>query len=145
MIMSTGMATLAEIAEAVETARRAGATEIALLKCTSGYPASPEEMHLRTIPNMAEAFQLPVGLSDHTLGIAVPVAAVALGACIIEKHFTLSRAVPGPDGARSPWNRPSSRPWSRRCGQRKRPWDRCITASASARRPAGPSAAPCTS
>jgi pseudaminic acid synthase len=99
MIMSTGMATLAEIGEAVETARRAGATQIALLKCTSGYPASPDEMHLRTIPNMAEAFQLPVGLSDHSLGIAVPVAAVALGACVIEKHFTLSRAVPGPDSA----------------------------------------------
>ncbi len=99
MIMSTGMATLVEIAEAVEAARGAGAGEIALLKCTSGYPASPDEMHLRTIPNMAEAFQLPVGLSDHTLGIAVPVAAVAVGACIIEKHFTLSRAVPGPDSA----------------------------------------------
>jgi len=99
LIMSTGMATLAEIDEAVETARQAGATEIALLKCTSGYPASPEEMHLRTIPHLAEAFQLPVGLSDHSLGIAVPVAAVALGACIIEKHFTLSRAVPGPDSA----------------------------------------------
>jgi N-acetylneuraminate synthase len=99
IIMSTGMATLAEIDEAVQTAREAGAKEIALLKCTSAYPAPPEEMNLRTIPHMAEAFGLPVGLSDHTLGIAVPVAAVALGACIIEKHFTLSRSIPGPDSA----------------------------------------------
>jgi pseudaminic acid synthase len=99
MIMSTGMATLAEIDEAVQTAREAGATQIALLKCTSAYPALPEEMNLRTIPHMAEAFGTPVGLSDHTLGIAVPVAAVALGACIIEKHFTLSRSIPGPDSA----------------------------------------------
>lgn len=99
IIMSTGMATLAEIDEAVRTAREAGATQIALLKCNSAYPAPPEEMNLRTIPHMAEAFGVPVGLSDHTLGIAVPVAAVALGACIIEKHFTLSRAVPGPDSA----------------------------------------------
>ncbi|HYR28094.1 MAG TPA: pseudaminic acid synthase [Thermoanaerobaculia bacterium] len=97
MIMSTGMATLAEIDEAVNAARAAGATELALLNCTSAYPAPPEEMHLRNIPHLAEAFDLPVGLSDHTLGIAVPVAAVALGACIVEKHFTLSRAVEGPD------------------------------------------------
>ena len=99
IIMSTGMATLAEIDEAVETAREAGCKELVLLKCTSGYPADPVEMNLRTIPHMAEAFNLPVGLSDHTLGIAVPVAAVALGACIVEKHFTLSRAVPSPDSA----------------------------------------------
>ena len=99
IIMSTGMATLAEIDEAVTTARESGCEQLALLKCTSAYPASPEEMNLRTIPHLAEAFQLPVGLSDHTLGIAVPVAAVALGACIIEKHFTLSRSVPGPDSA----------------------------------------------
>lgn len=99
MIVSTGMATLAEISEAVDAARGAGAPGIALLKCTSAYPAPPEEMHLRTIPHLAEAFDAPAGLSDHTLGIAVPVAAVALGACIIEKHFTLSRAEPGPDSA----------------------------------------------
>jgi len=97
LIISTGMATLAEIEEAVQAARRAGATQIALLKCTSAYPAPPEEMNLRTIPHMAEAFDVPVGLSDHTMGIAVPVAAVALGACIVEKHFTLSREIPGPD------------------------------------------------
>ncbi len=99
LIMSTGMATLAEIDEAVRTARDAGATQIALLKCTSGYPAEPAEMHLRTIPHLAAAFGVPVGLSDHTLGSAVPVAAVALGACGIEKHLTLSRSEPGPDTA----------------------------------------------
>jgi N-acetylneuraminate synthase len=99
LIISTGMATLGEIEEAVQVARRAGATQIALLKCTSAYPALPEEMNLRTIPHLAEAFGVPVGLSDHTLGIAVPVAAVALGACIVEKHFTLSRDIPGPDSA----------------------------------------------
>ena len=99
LIMSTGMATLDEIAEAVQAAREAGAAQIALLKCNSAYPAPPEEMHLRTIPHLAEAFQVVVGLSDHTLGIAMPVAAVALGARIIEKHFILSRATPGPDSA----------------------------------------------
>jgi pseudaminic acid synthase len=97
MIMSTGMATLAEIDEAVTVARDAGCKEIALLKCTSAYPADAAEMNLRTIPDMAEAFGVPVGLSDHTLGIAVSVAAVALGACIVEKHFTLSRNIPCPD------------------------------------------------
>jgi len=99
LIISTGMATLGEIEEAVQTARNAGATEIALLKCTSAYPASPEEVNLRTIPHLAQALHVPVGLSDHTLGIAVPVAAVALGACIVEKHFTLSRDIPSPDSA----------------------------------------------
>lgn len=99
LIISTGMATLGEIEEAVQAAREAAATHIALLKCTSAYPAPPEEMNLRTIPHLAEAFHVPVGLSDHTLGIAVPIAAVALGACIIEKHFTLSRDIPGPDSA----------------------------------------------
>ena len=99
LIISTGMATLSEIEEAVHAARRAGATQVALLKCTSAYPAPPEEMNLRTIPHLADAFSVPVGLSDHTLGIAVPVAAVALGACIVEKHFTLSRDIPGPDSA----------------------------------------------
>jgi pseudaminic acid synthase len=99
MIMSTGMATLSEIDEAVRAAREAGAVQIALLKCTSAYPARPDEMNLRTIPHLAHAFGLPVGLSDHTLGMAVPVAAVALGACIVEKHFTLTRESPGPDSA----------------------------------------------
>lgn len=99
LIMSTGMATVEEIDEAVNAARAAGATEIALLKCTSAYPALPEEMNLRTIPELLRRFGLPVGLSDHTVGIAAPVAAVALGACIIEKHLTLSRSDPGPDSA----------------------------------------------
>lgn len=99
IIMSTGIGTLTEIDEAVRTAWDAGATQIALLKCNSAYPALPEEMNLRTIPHMAETFGVPVGMSDHTLSIAVPVAAVALGACIIEKHFTLSRSTPGPDSA----------------------------------------------
>ena len=99
LIMSTGMAALAEIDEAVRAARGAGAKEIALLKCTSAYPAAPAAMNLRTIPHLAEAFGVPVGLSDHTMGIAVPVAAVALGACIVEKHLTLSRSRPGPDSA----------------------------------------------
>jgi pseudaminic acid synthase len=97
LIISTGMATLAEIDEAVRTARGAGAREIVLLKCTSAYPAAPAEMHLRTIPHLAAAFGVPAGLSDHSLGIAAPVAAVALGACLVEKHFTLSRSRPGPD------------------------------------------------
>ena len=99
VIISTGMATLAEIEEAVQTARGAGCSQLALLKCTSAYPARPEEMNLRTIPHLAETFGVPVGLSDHTLGIAVPVAAVALGACIVEKHLTQSRSIPGPDSA----------------------------------------------
>jgi pseudaminic acid synthase len=99
LIVSTGMATLGEIEDAVQTARTAGSSGVALLKCTSAYPAPPAEMNLRTIPHMAKAFDLPVGLSDHTLGIAVPAAAVVLGACIIEKHLTLSRARPGPDTA----------------------------------------------
>lgn len=99
VLMSTGMATFEEIEEAVATLRAAGCAQLALLKCNSGYPAPPDEMNLRTIPDLAARFGVPVGLSDHTLGIAVPIAAVALGACIIEKHFTLSRAIPGPDSA----------------------------------------------
>lgn len=99
LIISTGMATLEEIEEAVQAARNAGATQIALLKCTSAYPASAEEMNLRTIPELSGRFEVPVGLSDHTMGTAVPVAAVALGASIVEKHITLSRSNPGPDSA----------------------------------------------
>ena len=97
VIMSTGMATLAEIDEAVATLRAAGCVRLALLKCTSAYPALPEEMNLRTIPDLARRYGVPAGLSDHTMGIAAATTAVALGACIIEKHFTLSRAEPGPD------------------------------------------------
>lgn len=99
LIMSTGMASESEIDEAVQAARRAGPSQIALLKCTSAYPAPPEEANLRTIPELARRFDCPAGLSDHTMGIAVPVAAVALGACIIEKHMCLSRADGGPDSA----------------------------------------------
>lgn len=96
-IMSTGMATLAEIDEAVRAFRGAGGTELALLACTSSYPAPPEEMHLRRIPHLAETFDVVPGLSDHTLGTEVPVAGVALGARIVEKHLTLSREEEGPD------------------------------------------------
>ncbi len=99
LIISTGMASREEIGEAMQAARASGATQLALLKCTSAYPAREETMNLRTIPDLARSFEVTVGLSDHTLGIAVPVAAVALGACIIEKHLTLSRATPGPDSA----------------------------------------------
>ena len=99
LIISTGMATIEEIGEAIATARQAGAGQIALLRCTSAYPALPSEMNLRTIPELARRFEVPVGLSDHTMDIAVPITAVALGACIIEKHFTLSRSLKGPDSA----------------------------------------------
>ena len=99
LIISTGMATPDEITEALDAARQAGAKHIALLKCTSAYPSPPEDMNLRTIPELAKRYAVPVGLSDHTMSVAVPVAAVALGACIIEKHLTLSRSTPGPDSA----------------------------------------------
>ncbi len=99
VIMSTGMGTLAEIDEAVRTLRDNGTTDLTLLKCTSSYPAPAEEANLRTIPHLAQAFNCPVGLSDHTMGSACAVAAVALGATVIEKHFTLARADGGPDGA----------------------------------------------
>lgn len=99
VILSTGMASIEEIEEAVKTTRQAGAGQIALLRCASAYPASPREMNLRTIPELARRFEVPVGLSDHTMDIAVPVAAVALGACIVEKHFTLSRSLKGPDSS----------------------------------------------
>jgi pseudaminic acid synthase len=99
VIMSTGMASREELREAVEAFYTAGGTQLALLKCTSAYPSPPSEMNLRTIADLASTFGVPIGLSDHSLGIAVPIAAVAAGACIIEKHFTLSRAIPGPDAA----------------------------------------------
>lgn len=99
IFMSTGMASLKEIAEAVDVARDAGATEIVLLKCTSAYPAHPDDMNLATIPHLAAAFDTPVGLSDHTLGVAISVASVALGASVIEKHYALRRADGGPDSA----------------------------------------------
>ncbi len=91
--MSTGMADLKEIKEAVDTARKAGAKDITLLKCVSSYPAKPQEMNLKTIPDMEKKFGLNIGISDHTLGIGVSIAAVALGAKAVEKHFTLSRSI----------------------------------------------------
>jgi pseudaminic acid synthase len=99
MIVSTGMASLAEIVEAVQAAREAGAEEIAVLHCTSGYPTPPEDSNLRTIPHLGQATGTVVGLSDHTQGIAAPMAAIALGASLIEKHMTLDRADGGPDSA----------------------------------------------
>lgn len=99
LIMSTGMASLGEIEEAVSAFRKAGGRDLILLKCTSAYPASPEDMNLLTIPHLAETFSVPVGLSDHNLDHTVPIIAVALGAGLIEKHFTLSRADGGPDSA----------------------------------------------
>jgi pseudaminic acid synthase len=99
LILSTGLSSLAEMDEAVRTVRKEGGTQFALLHCNSAYPAPAEEMNLLTIPHMAELFQVPVGLSDHTLDSTVAIAAVSLGACIIEKHFTLSRGVPSPDSA----------------------------------------------
>ena len=99
VILSTGMASLAEIDEAVQGIRQAGGKDLALLKCTSAYPAPIEEANLRTLPHLSQAFDVPVGLSDHTIGLVTPVAAVALGACIVEKHFTLSRSMSGPDSA----------------------------------------------
>jgi pseudaminic acid synthase len=99
IILSTGMATLGEIDIALRTIYAAGNTQVALLKCTSAYPALPEEMNLQSIPHLATTFKTPVGLSDHTLGSEVAIAAVALGASIIEKHLTLSRQDGGPDSA----------------------------------------------
>lgn len=99
VIISTGIATLEDIEEAINACKRMGNNQIALLKCTSAYPAPLEEMNLRTIPDMAERFKTVVGLSDHTSGISVPAAAVALGAKIIEKHFIVDRKIGGPDAA----------------------------------------------
>jgi len=99
MIISTGMATLAELDETVRTARADGCNDIVLLKCTSTYPATPENSHLNTIPHLRDLFGCEVGLSDHTQGIGAGIAAVALGATVIEKHFTLSRADGGVDSA----------------------------------------------
>lgn len=97
MIISTGLATVSDIADAVDCARSNGCEDLILLKCTSSYPASPSQSHLRTIPHMAELFGCPVGLSDHTMGIGAAVASVALGAVVIEKHVTLRREDGGVD------------------------------------------------
>jgi len=99
VILSTGMAREQEIQEAVDTLRGSGCSQLALLKCTSAYPADPKEMNLLTIPYLTKRFNVVAGLSDHTMGLVASVASVALGGNIIEKHFTLSRQVPGPDTA----------------------------------------------
>src|SRR5690606_10946438 len=119
LIISTGMADAEEIAEAVDAARAGGCSQLAILHCVSGYPAPPEDYNLRTIPDMIERFGLVTGLSDHTLDNTTAIASVALGASIIEKHFTLDRSGGGPDdsfslepaelaalcrGARTAWN-----------------------------------------
>jgi N-acetylneuraminate synthase len=99
MIISTGMATVAELDETVRTARESGCKDIILLKCTSTYPATPDNTNILTIPHMRDLFGCEVGLSDHTMGLGVSVASVALGATVIEKHFTLNRADGGVDSA----------------------------------------------
>lgn len=97
VILSTGMSVLPEVEAAIDVLRDAGCREIALLHCTSAYPADPRDANLRAIDTLRRAFRLPIGLSDHTLGTAVALAAVALGACVVEKHFTLDRRMAGPD------------------------------------------------
>jgi pseudaminic acid synthase len=99
VILSTGISELADIELAVNTCRDAGNDQIILLKCTSSYPAPVEEANLLTIPNMRETFSVEVGLSDHSIGIEVPIVAVSLGACVIEKHFILDRTIGGPDAS----------------------------------------------
>ena len=97
IILSTGMATLGEVEEALNVIRSEGVEDVILLHCVSNYPAKMEDVNLRIMGTLKQAFKIPVGFSDHTLGITVPIAAVALGACVIEKHFTLDRNLPGPD------------------------------------------------
>ncbi len=99
VIMSTGLAKLSDIDEAVNVLRSNGCSDLVLLKCTSTYPATPENTHLNTIPHLRDMFHCHVGLSDHTMGIGAAVASVALGACVVEKHFTTSRADGGVDSA----------------------------------------------
>ncbi|MDJ0641197.1 MAG: pseudaminic acid synthase [Erythrobacter sp.] len=99
MIISTGMASVVEIGEAIRAAQEAGNEQVCILKCTSTYPATPENTNIRTIPNMRDTFRVEVGLSDHTMGTGVAVGAVALGAVLIEKHFTLRRDDGGVDSA----------------------------------------------
>ncbi|MEO5883655.1 MAG: pseudaminic acid synthase [Caldimonas sp.] len=99
VIISTGMASLAELDEAVQAARQAGCKELVLLKCTSTYPASPENTNILTIPHLRQLFGCEVGLSDHTMGVGTALASVALGATVVEKHFTLARADGGVDSA----------------------------------------------
>lgn len=97
IILSTGMSTLSEVGTAVDIIHSAGNTELVLLHCTSNYPTPPDQVNLLAMDTMRREFALPVGYSDHTQGITIPIAAVARGACVIEKHFTLDRNLPGPD------------------------------------------------
>ncbi len=101
MIVSTGMCRLSEVETAVETLEAAGCQQFVLLHCVSNYPADPRDVNLKAMDTLAAAFQVPVGYSDHTLGLEASLAAVARGACVIEKHFTLDRTLPGPDHAAS--------------------------------------------
>ena len=97
VILSTGMSYLSEVDEAVRAIRSVGCDQVALLHCISAYPTDPEDVNLRALQTLTAAFQVPTGFSDHTLGIEIPLAAVAMGACVIEKHFTLDQSLPGPD------------------------------------------------
>src|SRR2546428_2565080 len=101
MIVSTGMATLGEVERALDVIRRAGPVPVTLLQCTSLYPAPPQTVNLRAMDTLASAFGVSVGFSDHTQGLAVAFAAVARGAAVLEKHFTIDRTLPGPDHAAS--------------------------------------------
>ena len=101
IILSTGMSTLEEVAEAASVIKEAGCKDLTLLHCTSNYPVRVEDCNLLAMKTMADAFDVPVGYSDHTLGIYVPLAAAAMGACVIEKHFTLDKNLPGPDHSAS--------------------------------------------
>jgi sialic acid synthase SpsE len=97
VILSTGMATLEEVSEALQVLKKAGARGIVLLHCVSSYPSKAKDMNLKVMETLRSTFKLPVGLSDHSPGITIPIAAAALGACVIEKHFTLDKDLPGPD------------------------------------------------
>ncbi|MEW5922624.1 MAG: pseudaminic acid synthase [Candidatus Zixiibacteriota bacterium] len=99
LLISTGVASLGDIAEVMRVCYEVGNHDVTLLKCTSSYPAKPEHMNLKTITNMRDTFDVDVGLSDHTMGSSVAVAAVALGACVVEKHFILRRSIGGPDAS----------------------------------------------
>ena len=101
ILLSTGMSTLQDIAGAVEWIWKHGNSPLALFQCTSNYPADPATINLRAMKTLNQAFQVPVGYSDHTIGVEIPLAAVALGASLLEKHFTLDRHMPGPDHAMS--------------------------------------------
>jgi len=97
LVLATGMSNLADIYEAITTIQSEGVNDVCLLQCTSLYPTEPRHVHLRAMDTLRLAFNIPVGISDHTLGVSVPIAAVARGACIIEKHLTINRDLPGPD------------------------------------------------